>query len=70
MGTIGCRAEPNPRVHVAGVRATAALFVNEHGDPVGAIDSRGNLGLAGKVFTVRSGWDSENSAAPEPLASQ
>ncbi|MDB5069594.1 MAG: hypothetical protein JWM87_705 [Candidatus Eremiobacteraeota bacterium] len=60
-----CGAEPNPRVAVAGVQATAALFVNERGEPVGAIDSRGNLGITGALFTVPSGWETEESAAPE-----
>jgi hypothetical protein len=43
-------AKQDPGVTVAGVRASAALVVNNENIPVLAVDENGNVGLLGRVF--------------------
>ena len=51
--------EPNPSVNVAGVFGRVAVFMARDGEPIAALDERGNLGLKGQTYT-------DNAAAPQP----
>ncbi len=60
--------ERDDRVYIGGIRADAALIRNERGEPVAAIDSRGNLGIVGSIWSGSvAKWDGPADEAPRHL---